>query len=92
MTVGPPRRIVFVGASAAGLSAAEAPRREGFDGALAPVGREHHLPCDRPPPSSQILSRTWSAERTALRPSPAWRPPEPARWHRTTEPPAATTA
>ncbi|MEV8454035.1 FAD/NAD(P)-binding oxidoreductase [Streptomyces sp. NPDC052095] len=68
MTVGPPRRIVVVGVSAAGLSAAETLRREGFDGSLTLVGREHHLPYDRPPLSKQILSRAWSAERTALRP------------------------
>ncbi|MFF9653634.1 NAD(P)/FAD-dependent oxidoreductase [Streptomyces sp. NPDC014622] len=68
MTAAPLRRIVVVGASAAGLSAAETLRREGFDGSLTLVGRERHLPYDRPPLSKQILTRAWAVERTALRP------------------------
>ena len=63
----PLRRIVIAGASAAGLSAAETLRREGFEGALTLIGRETHLPYDRPPLSKQVLTGTWPAERTALR-------------------------
>ncbi|WP_235215609.1 NAD(P)/FAD-dependent oxidoreductase [Phaeacidiphilus oryzae] len=62
-----PRRITVVGASAAGLAAAETFRREGFDGPLTLVGQEAHLPYDRPPLSKQVLDGTWTAERTALR-------------------------
>jgi NADPH-dependent 2,4-dienoyl-CoA reductase/sulfur reductase-like enzyme len=50
-----PRRIVVVGASLAGLRACEAARRFGYDGALALVGAEPHLPYDRPPLSKEFL-------------------------------------
>ncbi|WP_327174763.1 FAD-dependent oxidoreductase [Streptomyces sp. NBC_01335] len=63
----PPRRIVVVGASAAGLSAAETLRREGFDGSLTLVGEEAHPPYDRPPLSKQILTGAWQADRLRLR-------------------------
>ena len=62
-----PRRIVVVGAGAAGLTTLEALRRLGFDGALALIGEEPHLPYDRPPLSKQILAGTWEPERIALR-------------------------
>ncbi|MFF1692223.1 NAD(P)/FAD-dependent oxidoreductase [Streptomyces sp. NPDC058257] len=62
-----PSRIVVVGASAAGLSAAEGLRREGFDGQLTLVGDETHLPYDRPPLSKQLLFGTWDATRLPLR-------------------------
>jgi NADPH-dependent 2,4-dienoyl-CoA reductase/sulfur reductase-like enzyme len=49
-------RAVVVGASLAGLRAAEALRRAGHDGPLAIVGAEVHQPYDRPPLSKQILT------------------------------------
>jgi len=58
--------VVIVGASLAGLRAAEALRRAGFAGTLTLVGAEHHLPYDRPPLSKQLLLGTWEVERTAL--------------------------
>ncbi|WP_427917724.1 NAD(P)/FAD-dependent oxidoreductase [Streptomyces sp. cg40] len=61
------RRIVVVGASAAGLAAAETLRREGYDGTLTLVGEEPHLPYDRPPLSKQVLSAEWEPDRIALR-------------------------
>ncbi|MFB9907465.1 NAD(P)/FAD-dependent oxidoreductase [Allokutzneria oryzae] len=61
------QRIVVVGASAAGLGAAEALRRRGYDGHLTLVGAETHLPYDRPPLSKQVLSGAWEPERTQLR-------------------------
>lgn len=61
------KRVVVVGASAAGLSAAETLRREGFDGTLTLIGGEIDFPYDRPPLSKQILAGQWEAERLALR-------------------------
>jgi NADPH-dependent 2,4-dienoyl-CoA reductase/sulfur reductase-like enzyme len=48
--------VAIVGASLAGLRAAEALRREGFDGRVVLVGKEPHLPYDRPPLSKQVLA------------------------------------
>ncbi|HET6743054.1 MAG TPA: FAD-dependent oxidoreductase [Kribbella sp.] len=56
-----------MGASAAGLSAAEALRAKGYDGRLTLVGEEQRLPYDRPPLSKQILSGQWQPERLQLR-------------------------
>jgi NADPH-dependent 2,4-dienoyl-CoA reductase/sulfur reductase-like enzyme len=60
-------RIVIVGASAAGLTAAEALRHRGYDRTLTLIGDEHHLPYDRPPLSKQILAGRWEPERAQLR-------------------------
>ena len=49
-------RIVIVGASLAGLRAAEALRAEGFTGRLTVVGDEPYLPYDRPPLSKAVLA------------------------------------
>ncbi|WP_199837189.1 FAD-dependent oxidoreductase, partial [Streptomyces caniscabiei] len=61
------RRILVVGASAAGLAAVETLRREGYDGTLTLVGDEPHAPYDRPPLSKQLLSAEWDTDRLALR-------------------------
>ncbi|MFI0779640.1 NAD(P)/FAD-dependent oxidoreductase [Streptomyces sp. NPDC021212] len=61
------RRVVVVGASAAGLAAAETLRREGYDGAVTLVGDEPQPPYDRPPLSKQILGGRWDAGRLPLR-------------------------
>jgi NADPH-dependent 2,4-dienoyl-CoA reductase/sulfur reductase-like enzyme len=61
------RRIVIVGASLAGLRAAETLRDRGFDGALTLIGDEPHRPYDRPPLSKQVLQGTWEPERTFFR-------------------------
>ncbi|MEV0089348.1 FAD/NAD(P)-binding oxidoreductase [Saccharopolyspora sp. NPDC050642] len=60
--------VVVVGASAAGLTAAETLRREGFTGRLTVIGDERHPPYDRPPLSKQVLSGEWAPDRLALRP------------------------
>lgn len=60
-------QVVVVGASAAGLTAAETLRREGYSGGLRIVGDEVHAPYDRPPLSKQVLRGTWEPARVALR-------------------------
>jgi 3-phenylpropionate/trans-cinnamate dioxygenase ferredoxin reductase subunit len=56
------RRIVIVGASLAGLRAAETLRARGFDGELTIIGDELHRPYDRPPLSKQVLQGIWDPE------------------------------
>jgi NADPH-dependent 2,4-dienoyl-CoA reductase/sulfur reductase-like enzyme len=59
-------RVVVVGASLAGVRAAEAVRAGGFDGELVVVGDEPHRPCDRPPLSKQVLAGRQPPDATAL--------------------------
>ncbi|GLV55735.1 ferredoxin reductase [Dictyobacter sp. S3.2.2.5] len=59
-------RIVIVGASLAGLRAAEALRRDGFAGQLTIVGNEPYAPYDRPPLSKQVLAGRLPVEYTSL--------------------------
>jgi NADPH-dependent 2,4-dienoyl-CoA reductase/sulfur reductase-like enzyme len=54
MTTGP--RVVVVGASLAGLRAAEQLRAAGHQGAITVLGAEPHLPYNRPPLSKEVLS------------------------------------
>ncbi|MFE7524135.1 NAD(P)/FAD-dependent oxidoreductase [Kitasatospora sp. NPDC057542] len=68
--------IVIVGASLAGLRAAETLREEGFTGTLTMVGDEPHEPYDRPPLSKQVLLGRVPADHTAL---PRRRPVD-AQW------------
>jgi 3-phenylpropionate/trans-cinnamate dioxygenase ferredoxin reductase subunit len=59
-------RIVIVGASLAGLRAAETLRDEGFTGSLTIIGDEPHEPYDRPPLSKQVLLGRVPADHTTL--------------------------
>ncbi len=60
-------RVVIVGASLAGLRAAETLRNEGFDGEVVIVGAEQHRPYDRPPLSKKLLAGEWEPDRIHLR-------------------------
>jgi NADPH-dependent 2,4-dienoyl-CoA reductase/sulfur reductase-like enzyme len=61
------RDVVVVGASLAGLRAAETLRTDGYDGRLTVIGAEPHLPYDRPPLSKKVLAGEWEPERIRLR-------------------------
>src|SRR3954452_16670089 len=71
----PMEQVVVVGASLAGLRAAEAVREQGHDGALVVVGEETHPPYTRPPLSKQLLAGAMEREKVDLR----WREVD-ARW------------
>jgi 3-phenylpropionate/trans-cinnamate dioxygenase ferredoxin reductase subunit len=58
--------IRIVGASLAGLRAADALRRHGFEGRLVVHGAEAHMPYDRPPLSKELLAGDWEPDRCAL--------------------------
>jgi 3-phenylpropionate/trans-cinnamate dioxygenase ferredoxin reductase subunit len=59
-------RLVIVGASLAGLRAAQAARAAGYAGELIVVGDESHRPYTRPPLSKDLLKGEQSAEECAL--------------------------
>ncbi len=60
-------QIVIVGASLAGLQAAQTLRRANFEGSIVLVGDEPHYPYDRPPLSKQFLAGAWEEEKLRLR-------------------------
>ncbi|WP_369253957.1 NAD(P)/FAD-dependent oxidoreductase [Streptomyces sp. R35] len=59
--------VLVVGASASGLTTAEALRRKGYAGRIRILGDEPHAPYDRPPLSKQVLCGAWEPDRAALR-------------------------
>lgn len=60
-------RIVVVGASIGGLTAAETLRQEGFDGEVVLLGDERHRPYNRPPLSKQIIAGDWEPDDAGIR-------------------------
>src|ERR1700722_16860199 len=60
------RRLVIVGASLAGLRAAQAARSAGHEGGIVMIGQEPHLPYTRPPLSKELLQGTQEIEDSAL--------------------------
>ncbi len=60
------RRLVIVGASLAGLRAAQAARKAEFDGELVMVGEEPHRPYTRPPLSKELLAGEHTVDRVQL--------------------------
>ena len=60
------RPIVIVGASLAGLRAAQALRGAGHEGEVVVVGAEEQLPYTRPPLSKELLAGAHEAEQCAL--------------------------
>jgi apoptosis-inducing factor 3 len=63
------RRVVIVGGGAAGLAAADALRRRGYEGALTMISADDSPPCDRPNLSKDFLAGTAPAEWIPLRPA-----------------------
>lgn len=62
-----PEQIVIVGASLAGLRAAETLRQEKFTGRIVVIGDEPGPPYDRPPLSKKVLAGEWEPDRIRLR-------------------------
>jgi NADPH-dependent 2,4-dienoyl-CoA reductase/sulfur reductase-like enzyme len=60
-------RVVVVGASLAGLRAAETLRQRDVATSIVVVGDEPHRPYDRPPLSKKLLSGEWEPDRIHLR-------------------------
>src|SRR4051794_26210207 len=60
--------VVIVGASAAGLSAADGLREGGYDGRIIILGDEQHEPYDRPTLSKRLLVSGGGPQLPALRP------------------------
>jgi NADPH-dependent 2,4-dienoyl-CoA reductase/sulfur reductase-like enzyme len=59
--------VVIVGASLAGLRAAQGLREEGHEGELVVVGEERAMPYDRPPLTKELLAGAVEADQIALR-------------------------
>ncbi len=63
----PIEQVVIVGASLAGLRAAETLRQQDVASSIVVVGDEVHRPYDRPPLSKKLLSGEWDPDRIHLR-------------------------
>jgi NADPH-dependent 2,4-dienoyl-CoA reductase/sulfur reductase-like enzyme len=67
MSFDPLDRVVVIGASLAGLRAAETLRQHDVAASVVVVGDETHRPYDRPPLSKKLLSGEWEPDRIHLR-------------------------
>ncbi|HXG41539.1 MAG TPA: FAD-dependent oxidoreductase [Dehalococcoidia bacterium] len=67
-----PSTVVIVGANLAGGRAAEALRKEGFDGRIFLVGEEPHPPYERPPLSKEYLRGEMPREELFVQPEAFW--------------------
>jgi 3-phenylpropionate/trans-cinnamate dioxygenase ferredoxin reductase component len=65
-------QIIVVGASIAGVAAAEELRRLGFEGTIKVLGDEGHQPYDRPPLTKSVLAGKQTPGQIELRPA-HWR-------------------
>ncbi len=61
------QRFIIIGTGQAGVQTAVSLRQGGFEGEIVMVGRETHVPYQRPPLSKQVLKGEWPAERCQLR-------------------------
>jgi nitrite reductase/ring-hydroxylating ferredoxin subunit len=68
-----PEFVVIVGGGAAGLSAADSLRRQGYRGALTMVSADSAAPCDRPNLSKDYLAGKASDDWIPLRPETYYR-------------------
>ena len=68
-----PKRIVIVGAGAAGFAAAEMLRRQQYDGSIVMIGAEASLPVDRPNLSKDYLAGSAPEDWLPLRPEDFYR-------------------
>lgn len=59
--------VVIVGASIAGVTVAETLRAEGYEAPITLIGREPHIPYNRPPLSKQVLTGDWAFDETVIR-------------------------
>jgi 3-phenylpropionate/trans-cinnamate dioxygenase ferredoxin reductase subunit len=66
--VGPKERVVIVGASLAGATAAATLREEGFDGGIVLIGSEPTFPYERPPLSKAFLRGESTMQEAMVRP------------------------
>ncbi len=75
MNMGAPNstRIAIVGASVAGVAAAEALRASAFRGRIDLVDAQHELPYDRPPLSKQFAAGLWDEARLHFGDMGRWR-------------------
>lgn len=64
--------IIIVGSGHGGAAAAIALRQRGFDGSIAMVTRERHLPYERPPLSKEYLSGDKPFDRILIRKPEFW--------------------
>ncbi len=58
--------VVIVGASLAGMHAAQTLRHDGFEGRITVIDADPCTPYDRPPLSKQVLAGEWDSERIVL--------------------------